>query len=233
MSTFYSVIFIVGVLYTLVSLVLSSVGGVHSLGSHAASSLDLHLGHHGIDGSGLHHGGVGGSSTDSGIQGNSHAGADASLANTMLTWLGILINPMVVVSFLTVFGGLGLMGTNYFDLFAPIVFAGSLTAGTVVSYSMYHFIVLPLYKSENTSHVSKENLLYEVAEVISPIMENGFGEIRYSMNSIRYTAPAKHNKGKAVAQGEKVVICRIEGNVFYVVEFPELEAMDVDSFSIR
>jgi hypothetical protein len=247
MITFYIVIFIVGVLYTFVSLVLNSIGGVFDLGGHIghmghidsgshlghidsgshAGHINSHIGHNhsGVDSANTHldhH--IGHSSSDgSGSNGNS------GVTNSLMSWLGLLINPMVVVSFLTVFGGLGIMGTNYSKLLAPIVFIGALASGILVSYSLYKFIVLPIYRSENTSDVAKENLIYEVAEVISPIMEDGFGEIRYTINSLRYTAPARHHKGKAIAQGEKVVIYRIEDNIFYVVEFPELDSIDETS----
>lgn len=216
MVTFYTVIFIVGILYTFVSFILNGISGATHLGGHGGH---MHIG------------------TNSHVQGNLHAsghisdinshhaniGHDSGITNTFLSWLGVLINPLVAVSFLTVFGGLGILGTNNFRWIAPVTFVISSFTGGLISFGLYKFIALPLYRSENSTDVSQEDLIYTKAEVISPIIENGFGQVRYIVNSIRYTAPAKHFKGKAVKQGEEVIIYKIENHIFYIIEYEDLQ----------
>ncbi len=205
MDNAYKIMFAVGVLYTFVSFLISGLSGVFHLGSHAAGHVHFD-GHHGH--SGHHH-----------LDAGTHSGG---ATDTLFSWFSILINPLVAVSFLTVFGGLGMLGLDCFKWDSIMVLVVSLASGIIVSSLLYRFVAIPLYKSENSTDVSRDDLVGKDAEVISTILENGFGKIRYVVNSIRYTAPAKHMEDKAVNQGSKVVICKIENNVFYVTEINTL-----------
>jgi hypothetical protein len=216
MGIVYRIMFIVGILYTFISFAISGISGALHLGSHVGN---IHTHAYGDHAAG-HMENIDSLS--------SHIGHDLGITHTFFSWLTVLINPIVTVSFLTVFGGLGILGTDYFRWMAVIVFFVSLSAGVIVAFILYRFIVIPLYKSENSTDVSKEDLIYTTADIISPIMENGFGEIKYTVNSIRYTAPAKHFKGKAVKQGEKVIIYNIENNIFYVIEYSDLNTIEME-----
>lgn len=240
MSYFYIVVFLVGVFYTFVSLIISGItGGLHSHGD-LGGSIDGHIGDHG-------HVDVG--NVDHGVQtqtnamhiahpGHFHTGhsADASqvanadgqqghpagnspgVSHSVLSWFVLLLNPLVAVSFLTVFGGMGIMGINYFGWNSIIIFVVAAASGIIVSALLYNFVAKPIYRSENTSDVSRAALIGTAAEVTTDILANGFGTIKYTKNSIMFTAPAKHIEEKAVIQGEKVVICKIEDNIFYISE---------------
>ena len=216
MGITYWIIFIVGILYTFISFAISGVSGAMHLGSHLG---DMHT-HVGGDPATGHIGNIDGHGSD--------IGHNLGITHAFLSYLTVLINPLVAVSFLSVFGGLGILGTDYFGWRPVIVFFISLCAGVIVAFTLYKFIVIPLYKSENSTEVSKQDLIYTTADIISPIMENGFGEIKYTVNSIRYTAPAKHFKGNAVKQGEKVIIYNIENNIFYVMEYRDLNTIEIE-----
>jgi membrane protein implicated in regulation of membrane protease activity len=54
------------------------------------------------------------------------------------------------------------------------------------------------------------------AEVITPIPENGVGEIAYVQKGARYSAPAREQTGVAIANGRPVKIVRVAGSQFYV-----------------
>jgi hypothetical protein len=209
MTYAYMIMFFTGVLYAFVSFIISGISGLSHFGSH-------------IDSGGTHihtQGDMGGHSADA----SGHdVQTDSGGAHTMFSWFSILINPIVAVSFFTVFGGIGIMGTERFKWAAAIVFAVALAAGVITATLLYKFVAVPLYKSENSSGVSRDELVSTPAEVITDIIENGFGTIKYTVNSIRYTAPAKHMEGTEVKQGRKVIICKIEDNVFYVTEMEEL-----------
>ena len=97
-----------------------------------------------------------------------------------------------------------------------------LALGVIVSSLLYRYVAIPLYRSENSSDVSRKDLVGMPAEVVSPILKDGFGKIRYVVNDLRHTAPAMHIEGKAVEQGKRVVICKLENSVFYVSEIEEI-----------
>ncbi len=234
MLYFYIVIFLVGVLYTFVSLIISGFSGaLHSNGDFGGGG-DTHLGDHGhVELGHIHadaghightggnfHGGHGDAGGDLHAE-HAHS-ADGGGGHSILSWFAILINPLVAVSFLTVFGGLGILGVKFFNWLPVIVFIVALVSGVIVASVLYNFVAKPIYRSENTSDVSREKLVGVSAEVTTDILENGFGTIKYTVNSIMYTAPAKHIDEKAVKQGKKVVICKIENNTFIVSELSEI-----------
>ena len=214
MDIAYKIMFVVGVLYTFVSFLFSGISGALHLGSHFG-----HMAGHGHMGGThaqtAHHGGQ----NSHQVQPGTHAGG---VSETVFSWFSILLNPLVAVSFLTVFGGLGMLGTDYFKWDSIIVLVVALASSIVIATILHRFIAVPLYKSENSTDISRDDLAGKTAEVISSIMENGFGEIRYVINSLRYTAPAKHVDGKAVKQGTEVIICNIQNNVFYITEMERL-----------
>ena len=228
MYYFYIVVFLVGVFYTFVSLVISGISGVFHGGGDVGSGVDGHFGNHGhmdagqaeighihsdagsighVDHSPGHHGG-----------GDNGAPENAGGSHGILSWFSVLVNPLVAVSFLTVFGGFGIMGIKLFNWSSVIVFAAALISAIFISAILYNFVVKPIYKSENTSNVSRDQLIAIQAEVTTDILEKGFGTIQYTVNSIKCTGPARHIDDKAVRQGQRVIVCRIENNTFYVSE---------------
>ncbi|KNY27435.1 DUF1449 family protein [Pseudobacteroides cellulosolvens] len=241
MNIVYWIIFAVGILYTFVSVIINGISGALHIGHHIGHiDGDLGgLGGHGDVGGHSHaagHSHVGGDSHvaahnhvagdavghSGDVNGNTHSGHQSSIQHSFLSWFSILINPLVAVSFLTVFGGIGILGTEYFKWVAILVFLVSFVSAVIVSFLLYRFIAIPLYKSENSSDVSRQDLISTPAEVISPILEDGFGKIRYVVNDIRHTAPAKHIEGKPVEQGKRVVICKLDNSTFYVSEIEEI-----------
>lgn len=230
---FYFVVFSVGVLYTLVSLIISGISGAFHGGGDIGSGVDGHFGHDGHidlgnthsdvgDTGYIHQVGHGDISTHGSDLHAEHAQGNTAGGHGILSKFTILLNPLVAVSFLTVFGGLGIMGVKFTEWSSIIVFAGSLAAGIALSVTLYNFVAKPIYRSENSSDVSREKLIGIPAEVTTDILENGYGTIMYTVNSIKYTGPAKHIDDKLVKQGQRVVICKIENNTFFVSELSEI-----------
>lgn len=223
MYYFYIVVFLIGVFYTIVSLIITGVSGIFHGGGDIGSGVDGHMGQHGD----MHMGDAetGHIHTEAGhINGGHHdtghpgASENAGGSQSILSWFAVLINPLVAVSFLTVFGGLGIMGIKFFMWSSVVVFVVALISAVAVAAIFYNFVVIPIYRSENTSNVSREQLIGMRAEVTTDILERGFGTIQYTVNSIRCTGPARHIEDRSVRQGQTVFICKIENNTFYVSE---------------
>ena len=60
------------------------------------------------------------------------------------------------------------------------------------------------------------DLVGQTAAIVTPIPENGVGEISYTQSGSRYTAPARADKGGTIAAGKTVKITRIVGTQFFV-----------------
>lgn len=130
--------------------------------------------------------------------------------------IGILpIKPITVVSFITVFGGVGIM-TLQKNMSIILSLVISVFSAYVVSFLLYKFIITPLYRAQNTSAHSQKDLVGTPAIVKASILENGFGQISYVVNGNTYDSPAKHKNGEYVKKGTNVLIVKIENNVYYV-----------------
>ncbi len=125
------------------------------------------------------------------------------------------IKPITVVSFITVFGGVGLIGLGQ-GLGATLALLLATASGLLVATLLYRYVVLPLYRAQNTSTVSQEELVGLPARVALDLRGDRFGSITYMVNGNSFTAPAKALSSTDLKQGEEVMIVRIQDNVFYV-----------------
>ena len=125
------------------------------------------------------------------------------------------LKPIVLASFITVFGGVGMICLN--NGFGPAlstIIAGA--SGTSISYVLYRFLVVPLYRAQNTSAVSQKQLKGGIAKAVLSMKNNEFGRITYAVGGNTYSAPAKSIDGVEIKSGADVVIIDIKKNTFYV-----------------
>jgi membrane protein implicated in regulation of membrane protease activity len=134
--------------------------------------------------------------------------------------LFIPISPILLIFFITVYGGVGWLIWNAFPALGVIfIILLAFAAGIVLSTLMNLFVIRPLKKAQNTSTPDSEDLVGLRAKVTETILENGFGEISYVINGNSYTSPAKGIHGEAFKAGQEVVICWITDYIFYVSLF--------------
>ncbi|MGC9941724.1 MAG: NfeD family protein [Verrucomicrobiota bacterium] len=127
------------------------------------------------------------------------------------------LSPTVLASFITAFGAFGLIlteipATNSVWLSAPIALVGGLLIAALV---LWLFNAM-FSKTQSSSEGRVGALIGQTAAIISPIPENGVGEISYVQSGSRYTAPARDERGRAISNGKTVKITRIVGTQFFV-----------------
>lgn len=125
------------------------------------------------------------------------------------------LSPTTIATFLTAFGGLGMVlcrlnATHRFSGF--IAAAGALTIATVVGW----FFSVVFRRTQGSSEGRVSELIGHSATVITPIPAGGVGEIAYVQQGSRYSAPARTEDGSVVPSGTTVWIVRIEGTHYYV-----------------
>jgi len=126
-------------------------------------------------------------------------------------------SPTVLASFVTAFGAFGLIfskieATRSVWASAPLAaVSGGIVAGLVF---LLFNAMFKKTQSSSESHVA--SLPGQEASIITPIPENGVGEIAYVQGGTRYTAPARNESGQPIAAGKTVRISRIVGTQFYV-----------------
>lgn len=123
------------------------------------------------------------------------------------------LRPIIIVTFLTIFGGVGFLT---YDSFFMVSLAFAFLSGLIASFIMWKFILIPLQKAENTSSAKREELIGIEAVVLETIPVKGVGAITYSINGNKYSSPAKSVDDDKIPRFEKVLIVRIENSTFYV-----------------
>jgi membrane protein implicated in regulation of membrane protease activity len=147
-----------------------------------------------------------------GSGGHAEAGVDASDMPGVSAF-----SPTVISAFVTAFGGFGVIfheipATHNAWVSAPLsVVSGLLTASGVL------WLLRQLFsRTQSSSESQIGTLVGQVATIVTPIPENGVGEIAYVQGGTRYSAPAREERGNPVAVGKPVRITRVVGTQFYV-----------------
>jgi membrane protein implicated in regulation of membrane protease activity len=155
---------------------------------------------------GGHHAHLGGSG------GHAEAGADSSDTPGIS-----LFSPTIITMFVTAFGGYGLVLREIPGLGKPLFSAPLAACGAILTAGVLFYILQKLFRSTQSSSESRiSELAGAVGHIITPIPENGVGEIAYVQGGSRYTAPAREESGAPVPNGAAVKIVRIVGTQFYV-----------------
>jgi len=127
-------------------------------------------------------------------------------------------SPTILSSFVTAFGGFGIIFSQFAATKSPWVSAPLSVVCAIGIAGLMLTVLRQLFKktqSSSESHVA--SLMGQIATVITPIPENGVGEIAYVQAGTRYTAPARTENGTPVPNGHPVTISRVVGTQFYVV----------------
>lgn len=145
-----------------------------------------------------------------------HGSVDAGFDHSGMPGVSIF-SPVVISSFITSFGGFGLVfhqieRTRSVWVSAPLA-AACAFAVAVGAFFLFNAI---FEKSQASSEVRLSTLVGKTATVITPIPANGVGEIAYVTAGTRCTAPAREQTGTPVATGQTVKIMRVGESQFFV-----------------
>jgi membrane protein implicated in regulation of membrane protease activity len=160
-----------------------------------------------------HHFGGGHEAHVDGSHGHAEAGADSS------DMPGIsALSPTVISAFVTSFGGLGVILKQFPATKSPLISAPLATLGGFgIAYALLWFLRQLFSRTQSSSESKISNVVGMTAHVITPIPENGVGEIAYVQSGTRYTAPAREEAGLPISNGRAVKVIRVIGSQFYVI----------------
>jgi hypothetical protein len=126
------------------------------------------------------------------------------------------LTPITIASFVTSFGGLGLISTQLlripdaFSLFFAGIGAACIAAG------MFLFYLKVLVAGEGSSEIRWSDISGKAAEVIIPIPKNGVGQVAFVARGSRATWGARSADGKPIPRGTLVIIQQVVGNTVIV-----------------
>lgn len=125
-------------------------------------------------------------------------------------------SPMLILIFLTVFGGSGMLLYHPLEAVPVVIVVIAGLLGIALSTFINQGIIKPLKKAQNTSTPEEEEIIGLPANVTETIERGGCGEITYSIHGNTYSSPAKAVNGDAIVKGTVVAICWIQDYVYYV-----------------
>lgn len=147
-----------------------------------------------------------------GSGGHAEAGADASDAPGVSAF-----SPAMMSTFVAAFGAFGIILSQFpltrsVWVSMPLSMLGAFVTGSAV----LGLLRTVFRKTQSSSESRVATLTGQSATIITPIAENGVGEIAYVQAGTRYTAPARSENGKPIGNGQPVKITRVVAGQFFV-----------------
>lgn len=121
------------------------------------------------------------------------------------------LSPITIATFVTVFGGVGVITIQLFDVSPGMSLVISVLSGLISGGLMYLFYSQFLIRSQGSSEVRHGELLGLEGEVTVPIGENAMGQVTYLTKSGRMSSMARSVDGRPIARGQSVEIVRTSG----------------------
>ena len=127
------------------------------------------------------------------------------------------LSPTTIASFVTAFGGFGMIFSKIPALANPWLNAPLAAVGGVAVAGAVLALFRKIFRATQSSSEGRVgDLVGHLATVETPIAPNGVGQISYVQSGSRYTAPARTEQNRELSTGTTVRITRIVGTQFYV-----------------
>ena len=126
------------------------------------------------------------------------------------------ISGTTLATFVTGFGAGGIVAHYVVKLGLLGGLLVAAASGVVLAAAAYGVLELIFKHTQAGSEFALESLVGREAEVITPIPENGMGEVAYLVKGQRDRSAARSVDGASVAKGSAVVIERVMGSTLYV-----------------
>lgn len=127
-----------------------------------------------------------------------------------------VLRPMVIVSFITAFGGAGLLLLRYTPLAGAWAVLLAVPAALAIAAVVFVTYVRPMENSENSTSFSIRDLTGRIAEVLVPIPAKGYGEVLVRSGAGNTNQIAASFDGEELEAGARVVVVDIREDTLLV-----------------
>jgi hypothetical protein len=121
------------------------------------------------------------------------------------------LSPITVASFITTFGGIGIITTQMFNVRPEMSLVYATVGGLAAGGLMYAFVSQFLVRSQGSTMVRRGELVGLQGEVTVPIGETSPGQVSYVAKLGRMKSMARSVDGSAIPRGQFVRIVRTIG----------------------
>jgi membrane protein implicated in regulation of membrane protease activity len=126
------------------------------------------------------------------------------------------LSPITIATFITTFGGVGLIMNNLTSISPALGLLVSTASGLALSGVMFLLYTRVLMAAQGSSEVQRGELVGQTGEVIAPIPGGKVGEVALVARGTRVRSPARSADGQAIPRGTIVDIVEEAGNVVIV-----------------
>jgi len=126
------------------------------------------------------------------------------------------LSPITIASFVTSFGGLGLISTQLLRIPDTISLFLAAVGASVIAAGMFFLYGKVLIAGQGSSEVRMAEISGQSAEVIVPIPKDGLGQVAFVARGARTTWSARADDGKPISRGTIVTIRSVTGNTMIV-----------------
>ncbi|KMK76093.1 NfeD family protein [Alkalihalobacillus pseudalcaliphilus] len=139
----------------------------------------------------------------------------SDLLEPVFGFLDGILNPVLILSFLTFFCASGYL-LEFLPISSFVIILISMGISLLLVTLLNVFVLIPLSNAEATLGYTEEDLRGRMAKVIISIPEDGFGEIMITDHSGHISRTAKSFEETSIASGEEVIVIDIKDGVLYV-----------------
>ncbi len=125
-------------------------------------------------------------------------------------------NPIVIATFIGCFGGFGLLGTRGLHLHPLLSLVLATPSALVLAAGIFFLYATLITQAGVSSAASWQEVQGAAAQVVTPIPENGVGEIVYEVRGMRYNSPARGINGQAIPRDAHVTILQVKDSIAFV-----------------
>ncbi|NDI35122.1 NfeD family protein [Chengkuizengella sediminis] len=129
------------------------------------------------------------------------------------------LEPVTLVGGLTIFGGSGILLTQYTSLHMPAIIILSVCAAILMSILVYFLYVKPMKNTENSISHSIQDYVGKIGEVTITIPKNGYGEVLIKIGASQINEIAASYDGEVIKEGTKIVVIEVKDSTLYVSNF--------------
>ena len=159
---------------------------------------------------------------DIGFHGDMNGGAGHDVAGHGDGFFHGMFNVSAILAFITWFGGVSYVARNGLGLWAWLAILLGLVGGFIGAAIITWFIVKVLSSNSQEMNAADWDVVGVIGRVTSSIRSEGFGEIVYEQNGVRFTTSAKASGSLPIPRNTEVVVLRVERGVAIVEPFEDL-----------
>ncbi len=126
------------------------------------------------------------------------------------------ISPTVIATFITAFGAGGIVATEGLKWGPFPAVALACGSGLAIAGLVYGVLNAVYKRTQGSSEAHVEDVIGIIAQVLTPISNDGVGEIAYVCRGARLTGPARSVDGREIGKNTSVEIVRVTGSTLYV-----------------